>query len=387
MDDFAEIRPYHDDEVVPVLAKLLGVAELLNVVANLRIPKLNRYLPWLVRPLVAWYLRRELNGVADVAGFQRVIKQYMDTMIEDHTCSFNVSGLDALAPNSAYLFISNHRDIALDPAFVNYALYHHERDTVRIAIGDNLLSKPFAADLMRLNKSFIVRRSAKGPRQMLAAFRQLASYIRFSLLEERSSIWIAQREGRAKDGNDATEAAVIKMIGMAQQKPEESFSDYINKLNIVPVSISYEWDPLDAAKAQELVHVERDGAYLKAEHEDLKSIAIGVLGNKGDVHVSFGAPLKGEFADAARVAAVLDEAIIDQYRLHASNVLAYMRIYNDESWRELRVPQITDRDVADFEQRFAKIPEAFRLKAMEIYANPVCNQLRSRDLRAIEKAV
>ena len=387
MDDFAEIRPYHDDEVVPVLAKLLGDAELLNVVANLRIPKLNRYLPWLVRPLVAWYLRRELNGIADVAGFQRVIKQYMDTMIEDHTCSFNVSGLDALAPNSAYLFISNHRDIALDPAFVNYALYHHERDTVRIAIGDNLLSKPFAADLMRLNKSFIVRRSAKGPRQMLAAFRQLAGYIRFSLLEERSSIWIAQREGRAKDGNDATEAAVIKMIGMAQQKPEESFSDYINKLNIVPVSISYEWDPLDAAKAQELVHVERDGAYLKAEHEDLKSIAIGVLGNKGDVHVSFGAPLKGEFADAARVAAVLDEAIIDQYRLHASNMLAYMRIYNDESWRELRVPQITDRDVADFEQRFAKIPEAFRLKAMEIYANPVCNQLRSRDLRAIEKAV
>ncbi|MBW2942117.1 1-acyl-sn-glycerol-3-phosphate acyltransferase [Zhongshania sp. CAU 1632] len=387
MDDFAEIRPYHDDEVVPVLAKLLGDAELLNVVANLRIPKLNRYLPWLVRPLVAWYLRRELNGVADVVGFQRVIKQYMDTMIEDHTCSFNVSGLDALAPNSAYLFISNHRDIALDPAFVNYALYHHGRDTVRIAIGDNLLSKPFAADLMRLNKSFIVRRSAKGPRQMLAAFRQLASYIRFSLLEERSSIWIAQREGRAKDGNDATEAAVIKMIGMAQQKPEESFSDYINKLNIVPVSISYEWDPLDAAKAQELVHVERDGAYLKAEHEDLKSIAIGVLGNKGDVHVSFGAPLKGEFADAARVAAVLDEAIIDQYRLHASNVLAYMRIYNDESWRELRVPEITDRDVADFEQRFAKIPDAFRLKAMEIYANPVCNQLRSRDLRAIEKAV
>ena len=283
MDDFAEIRPYHDDEVAPVLAKLLIDPELLNVVANLRIPKLNRYLPWLVRPLIAWYLRREFKGVNNVADFQLIIKRYMDAMIEDHTCSFNVSGLDVLDSNAAYLFISNHRDIALDPAFVNYSLYHHERSTVRIAIGDNLLSKPFAADLMRLNKSFIVRRSARGPRQMLAAFRQLANYIRFSLLEERSSIWIAQREGRAKDGNDATEAAVIKMIGMAQQKPDESFSDYINKLNIVPVSISYEWDPLDAAKAQELVRVERDGAYLKAEHEDLKSIAVGVLGNKGDV--------------------------------------------------------------------------------------------------------
>lgn len=387
MDDFAEIRPYHDDEVVPVLGKLLVDPELLNVVANLRIPKLNRYLPWLVRPFITWYLRRELKGVSSVADFQLIIKRYMDAMIEDHTCSFNVSGLDVLGSDAAYLFISNHRDIALDPAFVNYALYHHERDTVRIAIGDNLLSKPFAADLMRLNKSFIVRRSARGPRQMLAAFRQLANYIRFSLLEERSSIWIAQREGRAKDGNDATEAAVIKMIGMAQQKPDESFSDYINKLNIVPVSISYEWDPLDAAKAQELVHVERDGAYLKAEHEDLKSIAVGVLGNKGDVHVSFGAPLKGEFADASAVAAVLDNAIIDQYRLHASNVLAYKRLYNDDRWRELQVPKITDADVVEFEKRFAKIPQEFRVKAMEIYANPVRNQLRSRDLRAVDEAV
>lgn len=387
MDDFAEIRPYHDNEVVPVLAKLLVDPELLNIVANLRIPTLNRYLPWLVRPVITWYLRRELKGISTVADFQHVIKRYMDTMIEDHTSSFTVSGLEVLGSNAAYLFISNHRDIALDPAFVNYALYHHERDTVRIAIGDNLLSKPFAADLMRLNKSFIVRRSARGPRQMLAAFRQLANYIRFSLLDERSSIWIAQREGRAKDGNDATEAAVIKMIGMAQKKPDESFSDYINKLNIVPVAISYEWDPLDAAKAQELVQLERDGAYLKSEHEDLKSIGIGVLGNKGDVHVSFGAPLKGEFTDAAMVAAKLDEAIIDQYHLHVSNVLAYTRLYNDESWRELQVPDITDADIVDFDQHFAKIPQEYRVKAMEIYANPVRNQLRSRDLRAIEEVV
>jgi 1-acyl-sn-glycerol-3-phosphate acyltransferase len=387
MDDFAEIRPYHDNEVVPVLAKLLLDPELLNIVANLRIPTLNRYLPWLVRPVITWYLRRELKDVRTVADFQHVIKRYMDTMIEDHTSSFTVSGLEVLGSSAAYLFISNHRDIALDPAFVNYALYHHERDTVRIAIGDNLLSKPFAADLMRLNKSFIVQRSARGPRQMLAAFRQLANYIRFSLLEERSSIWIAQREGRAKDGNDATEAAVIKMIGMAQKKPDESFSDYINQLNIVPVAISYEWDPLDAAKAKELVQVERDGAYLKAEHEDLKNIGIGVLGSKGDVHVSFGAPLKGEFTDAAMVAAQLDEAIIDQYHLHASNVLAYTRLYNDESWRELRVPDISDADIVDFDQHFAKIPQEYRVKAMEIYANPVRNQLRSRDLRAIGEVI
>ena len=388
MDTFAEIRPYHDDEVAPVLAKLLVDPEMLSIIASLRLPRLSKALPWLVRPLVRWYLGREMKGIANVADFQWIVKGYMDAMIEGHTASFQVSGLEHLDSEQAYLYISNHRDIALDPAFVNYALYHHERDTVRIAIGDNLLSKPFAADLMRLNKSFIVRRSARGPRQMLAAFRQLASYIRFSLLEERSSIWIAQREGRAKDGNDATEAAVIKMIGMAQNKPDESFSEYINKLNIVPVSISYEWDPLDAAKAQELVHIARDGAYQKAEHEDLKSIAVGVMGNKGHVHVAFGAPLKGDFSDAAAVAATLDEIIIDQYRLHPSNIIAYQRIYQNDSWMSLpKVPKLSDADHKAFDKRFNEMPAEYRGKAMEIYANPVKNQLRSADLRIVEEAV
>ncbi len=388
MDTFAEIRPYHDDEVAPVLAKLLVDPEMLNIIASLRLPRLNRVLPWLVRPLLRWYLGREMKGISTVADFQWVVKSYMDAMIEGHTTSFQVSGLEQLESDHAYLYISNHRDIALDPAFVNYALYHHERDTVRIAIGDNLLSKPFAADLMRLNKSFIVRRSARGPRQMLAAFRQLASYIRFSLLEERSSIWIAQREGRAKDGNDATEAAVIKMIGMAQNKPDESFSEYVNKLNIVPVSISYEWDPLDAAKAQELVHIARDGAYQKAEHEDLKSIAVGIVGDKGNVHVAFGAPLKGEFSDAAAVAARLDEIIIDQYRLHPSNVIAYERLYQDDSWQNLpQVPAVSAADHAAFETRFSQMPAEYRGKAMEIYANPVRNQLRSVDLRIVDEAL
>jgi|TARA_R110000772_G_scaffold60576_2_gene136800 hypothetical protein len=388
MDTFAEIRPYHDDEVAPVLAKLLVDPEMLNIIASLRMPRLSKALPWLVRPLLRWYLGREMKGIANVADFQWVVKGYMDAMIEGSTTSFQVSGLDNLNSDQAYLYISNHRDIALDPAFVNYALYHHDRDTVRIAIGDNLLSKPFAADLMRLNKSFIVRRSARGPRQMLAAFRQLASYIRFSLLEERSSIWIAQREGRAKDGNDATEAAVIKMIGMAQNKPDECFSDYVNKLNIVPVSISYEWDPLDAAKAQELVHIARDGAYQKAEHEDLKSIASGIVGDKGNVHVAFGAPLKGEFSDAAEVAAALDEIIIDQYRLHPSNIIAYQRIYNDDKWMSLaRVPKLTQADHVAFDRRFSQMSAEYREKAMEIYANPVKNQLRSADLRIVDKAV
>lgn len=381
MDQFADIRPYTDAEVAEVLARLLNDPELLGSVARLRLPAAYRFCPKLIRPLLRWRLRREFAGVSSVREFQEVVKRYMDQMIERSTREFTVSGCEALDPQQAYLFISNHRDIALDPAFVNYALYHNGGDTVRIAIGDNLLSKPWAADLMRLNKSFIVRRSAKGPRQMLKAYKQLSSYIRHSLLSDRASVWIAQREGRAKDGNDATEAALIKMIGMAQDKPTESFADYINALNIIPVSISYEWDPLDMAKAMELCAIERDGSYQKAEHEDLASIGSGITGDKGTVHVSFGEPLRGEFADANEVAAALDKAVIANYQLHPSNLLAYARLYDNPAWGELAEAQaLNDQHRQDFELHFANIPVQYRNKALEIYARPVLNKLASLGL-------
>jgi 1-acyl-sn-glycerol-3-phosphate acyltransferase len=383
MDDFADIRPYQDEEVAPVLAKLVSDPELLAALAKLKAPVLSRFFGFAVRPLLKLYLRRELRGVTTVRDFQLHVEHYMDQMIEGSTRRFTVSGIEDLDPKKSYLFISNHRDIALDPAFLSYALYHNGQDTVRIAIGDNLLSKPFAADLMRLNKSFIVRRSAKGPRQMLAAYRKLSAYIRHSLLEERESIWIAQREGRAKDGNDATETAVIKMICMAQDKEHESFADYVNNLNIVPVSIAYEWDPLDVAKAQELVHTARDGAYQKAEHEDLKSIAAGILGDKGDVNVHFGKPLQGDYVNAVAVAADLDTAIIQQYRLYDSNILAYQAVVGDDRWQELdaEVPDAGQR--AAFDNRMSAIPTAYRQKVLEIYANPVINKLRRQDMQAM----
>src|SRR5690625_5562792 len=152
MDPFAEIRPYHDAEVRPVLDRLLNDRECVLTIARLRHPQLVGRLPWLMYPLARWQLARQLAGVADVHGLQLVIKQYMDAMIESTTTAFRVSGLEGLDSRQPWLFMSNHRDIALDPAFVNYALYHNGHSTVRIAIGDNLLSKPFAADLMRLNK-------------------------------------------------------------------------------------------------------------------------------------------------------------------------------------------------------------------------------------------
>ena len=376
MDEFADIRPYRDSEVREVLDRLLVDDELLSAVAALRMPRASRWFPKLLRPLISVILRRQFRDVVSVADFQHRVKGYMDSMIARTTNTFTVSGLDGLEAGKAYLFISNHRDIALDPALVNYALHSSGMDTVRIAIGDNLLSKPFAADLMRVNKSFIVQRSAKGPRQMLAAFKKLSAYIRYSLHQEGSSIWIAQREGRAKDGNDATDVALLKMIGMSQRKSEESYAEFVDAMNIVPVSISYEWDPLDAAKAHELAQIELDGRYEKAEHEDLKSIATGIVGQKGDIHVHFGVPVRGNVSSAAELAQAIDEQIIGSYRLHSSNMLAYMRLFEDERWRSLEVPTVSEAQATHFDEHFANMPPDYRRKALEIYARPLCNQLK-----------
>lgn len=380
-DQFADIRPYRDDEVRPVLTRLLGDKEFLESIARLRVPWLAGHFPGLVRPLARWILQRELAGVNSVYGLQTIVKKYMDRMIERSTDQFSISGLAELPAEKSYLFMSNHRDIALDPAFVNYALYHNGHETVRIAIGDNLLSKPFVADLMRANKSFIVKRSAKGPRQMLAAYKNLSAYIYHSIKVDENPIWIAQREGRAKDGCDRTEPAIIKMLTMAQDKKAQTFSEFVNDLHIVPIAISYEYDPCDGAKARELYEKATQGHYQKAEHEDLKSIALGISGAKGDVHVSFGTALKGEFETPEQVAEAVDRQIIDAYVLHPSNFFAYHKLhghYPDLPCGANREPFAPEQHQAveqAFGQRIAALPEAHRPYALAIYANPIASKL------------
>ncbi len=228
-DPFAEIRPYRDEEVAEVLARLLADREFLATMAEFRLGWLARLVPGLARSLVRRRLAGEVRGVADISAMQVIIKRYMDRMIEDTTGGFSVSGLEQLDARQPYLYMSNHRDIAMDPAFTNYALHRAGRDTVRIAIGDNLLTKPWVSDLMRLNKSFIVKRSVSGPRELLASSKNLANYIQHSILQEHAPVWIAQREGRAKDGVDRTEPAVIKMLGMSRDKASQSFGEHISQ--------------------------------------------------------------------------------------------------------------------------------------------------------------
>lgn len=375
-DPFADIRPYRDDEVTDVLSRLLCDPELLDTLAKLRLQRLFGVLPRFARWLVRMGLRRQLCRVNDVHGMQMVIKTYVEGMIESTTGGFSVSGLEKLDSSRSYLFMSNHRDIAMDPAFTNYALHKGGHETVRIAIGDNLLTMPWVSDLMRLNKSFIVKRSVSGPRELLAASKNLSNYIQHSLHTENNPIWIAQREGRAKDGLDRTEPVIIKMLGMSRDKASQTFGEHLASLAIVPVAISYELDPCDARKANELNELAVTGGYEKGEQEDVASIGQGISGNKGRVHVSFGEPLGDGFKNAAQVAAEIDRQIIDQYCLHPTNLYAYDMLYGEHAPKpENLYLEEGDCSRAEFEQRINALPEAHRPFALAIYANAVVSKM------------
>lgn len=372
-DRFAQIRPYNDDEVAGVIARLLGNTELLDAVARLRAPRLAGVFGAWLRPLVRGALAHQVRGVHDVRSFQRIVERYMRVMVESRTAGFSVSGLDDLDTAAASLFVGNHRDIALDPAFISYALFSSGRDTVRVAIGDNLLTKDYVSDLMRLNKSFIVRRSAKGPRQMLAAYQELSGYISHSLLEEQQSIWIAQREGRAKDGWDRTEPAIIKMLAIAKPR-EQAFGDFIAALRIVPVSISYEWDPCDAIKAHELCERALRGSYTKGEQEDVNSIALSITAPKGKVHVGFGRPLGAGFDTPEAVAHEIDRQVLSLYRPQSTNLCAYRMAEGRLPPDLAEQAPVADAVEAAFRARLASLPEAERPYLINMYANPLRNR-------------
>lgn len=381
MTDFDDIRPYRDDEVRPTLDRLLADPELADAVARLNFPRAVRWCGWALRPLVRRAMQRQCAGVQTVEDFQRLIERYMLAMMRDTGTCLTTSGLERLDPQLAHLFVSNHRDIAMDPAFVNMSLYRADINTLRIAIGDNLLTKPYVSDLMRLNKSFIVNRSAKGPREKLKVAKNLSAYIYHSIVRDNANIWIAQREGRAKDGCDKTNSAVIGMLTINRPKSMD-YADYLRQLRIVPVSVSYELDPCDAAKARELYHLRHRGEYRKQPHEDVLSIAQGISGRKGQVHVAFGELLTGDYPDTDAVVAEIDRQVLGNYVLHATNCFAYQMLYQQVPtvhYSSARVPfdpaPLEDQRRA-FELRMAAIPSEYRDIALEAYANPVVSKLQ-----------
>ncbi|MBU2648061.1 1-acyl-sn-glycerol-3-phosphate acyltransferase [bacterium] len=373
MDSFDDIRPYRDDELPAVMARLAKNELLVSTVRMIVWPGcpplLSRPVDYIIRTL----LKRKLGRIRSVDEFQRKIvgDLLLNWVISHSIDKLSSSGLENLSHDRSYIFISNHRDIVLDSALLNYTLHHAGHKVPYIAFGDNLLINEVVSDLIRVNKAFIVRRDLP-PREQLKALKHLSAYIGH-IREEGNHFWIAQREGRAKDGIDATNPAIIKMFYLNERKNQTDFSEFVKSYNMVPVAVSYEKDPCDRIKGWELYRRKKTGVHKKKRNEDLIAMAAGISGHKGRVHITFGKPLDKDYANEKEVAQAVDEAIHRQYRLWPCNFIAHDVISGTDTYRN----QYNNQDREAFLGKYHNLNPEVRKVVLQCFANPVNSRNRS----------
>ncbi len=375
---YEDIRPFRDAEVQDVLSNLLEDKQFLSVLAAV--------LPGVPSEAI----KGKLKNIKSVSDFQRnFIYSLVVDIAKKTATSLDLSGFKYLDKKSSYTFVSNHRDIILDSAFLDILLIDKGLDTFEVAIGDNLLIHPWIKDLVRLNKSFIVKRNLP-VRQQLTASLELSSYMHYTIKEKGQSIWIAQREGRAKDSDDRTQESVLKMLNLGGAG---SVLDNLSSIQIVPVSISYEYDPCDYLKAREM-QLKRDNPdYVKTVQDDLLNMKTGITGFKGRVFYKITPCISDELVKMEvgmhknelfeKIANLIDHRIHVNYHLYPGNYVAAdmldgLERFSDsysarekENFASYLKQQLDKIDLADKDEDF------LRKRMLEMYANPLKNKLKA----------
>ncbi len=369
---FDDIRPYNAEEI-PAAMQRIAYSSSFPILAAYIYP--NEPLEDVRKRIAAYTTVREFQTETMSMVNERVIKN----SITDFSCS----GLDKLSPNEQYLYVSNHRDIMLDSSLLQYFLVQNGFDTTEITFGANLMMNPLIIDIGKSNKMFKVERPGGSIKEFYRCSKHLSDYIRHTITEKKQSVWIAQRNGRTKDGNDATDQGIIKMFCMSC--PDDKIKA-IDQLHIVPVSISYEWESCDILKSLEL-YESQFAKYTKKPGEDLNSILTGIVQPKGRVHIELCDPIS--HAELAKfenmtgneyhraVAKLLDSRINTAYRLYPNNYIAYDLRYGTNKYQECYtreqkdeflqyIRQLERYDTCDMEQ----LTDIF----LGIYSNPVNNK-------------
>ena len=362
--NFDNIRAFEDFDVESKIKSLLSDSRFFNLLSSYFFPKTSKILPNLANKIIRRRFKKEFGLSSTIEEFQSALEPYVSSMVKKTTDGFSFSGIENLTDEPT-LFVSNHRDIALDAAFLNLVLFNRKLKTLRIAIGNNLLDGAYAELFMRLNKSFIVHRDIKGTKETYKRLFQLSSYINKSIMEDNENIWIAQREGRANDGNDFTDAAVLKMLYLSSRK-KKSFRDWLMEVNLTPVSISYEFDPLDIIKANGWEGW-KDLSYEENNKRDLKELAMGILGYKGKVHLHICKKINN-VESLEELVNQIDEAIIKNYRLWPSN---YISAYELGIIKENNHIELTK----SFLSRYKTANKEVQQNILNIYAAPLVNSL------------
>lgn len=373
MTKFDSIRPFYDSEVNEALKSLLH-HPMMKAMMDFTFPEIDES---------TW--KEQLSRTHSIRDFQiNFVYQSIQRVLERSSEGLTTSGFEKLEPNTPYLFISNHRDIILDTSLLNVSLFDHGLVMTASAIGDNLVQKEFLLKLSKLNRNFLVKRSVS-PRELLLSSKLMAEFMYQLLSKENRSVWIAQREGRTKDGNDATHQGVLKMIAMASD--EENCMDFFKKLKIVPVSISYEYDPTDALKMPQLLALSKDEVYIKEKNEDFITLLSGIIGQKKRIHIHVGDILENEYdkikaendntnKQIQALAQVIDDSILQSYKLWPTNFIAYDILNNTTTFAHLyddKERQLFERRL---EMRIDAENETMKAGFLAMYANPVVNKLK-----------
>ena len=374
--NFEDIKSFEDREVKDKLKELENDKEFHQFIADLIYPKGNKFFS----AFFQFYIKRkfiQIFGDCDsIEQFQDRMAPLVESMIAKTTSGFSYSGEENLSDRPT-LFIGNHRDISLDPAFLNYLLHSERYRTVRIAIGDNLLDGGFAENLMRLNKSFVVHRDIKGIKETLRKLTKLSAYISHSLFQDNESIWIAQKEGRANDGNDYTDEAVLKMLYLHHRK-DLDLNDWIKNTNLTPISISYEYDPLDVIKAKGWDHHD-SMSNQEINQSDLMEMAKGIFGFKGKVHLHICKPIDTPLSETSKLAASIETEIIKNYKIWpvSYSAICLLKEINFES--DLYDPTFVNSDSYRFLQdRTKSLSTEEKKELLLTYARPLINKEKAR---------
>ena len=368
---YEDIEPYRGERFEKAKANLMARKEFIGAFAYMLSGDFSS-----VEPMVN-AIERALLDVHSYDDFQHKVTAgyFIPAIIDKTTTGFSVSGGEKLQKDKGYLFISNHRDIILDCTLLDYALKSMNLPLCEMAVGDNLMVNQMVEDLFRMNGGIIIKRNLPMREKYLESIR-ISEYFVETVSEENKSIWVAQKSGRSKDGKDLTQSAIIKMLYLSKKREGYSFSELMKKCNIVPVAISYQYDPNDINKGREEVTKEHnDGKYEKKKYEDLISMVKGLRCQKGKVHVSIGDPLDGEYNSPEEVAEAIDRQIHLNYHLFDTNYLSYDVVEGGERFKDF----YSSLDKDEFLSRFSHLSEDVRSFVLNTYANPVRMMLQAKN--------
>lgn len=376
--DIKSIAPYDEEGVKQAIQRLLDYPQFLNNMAAC-IYKGGKISTARLSSFLKKSLPETLSQVNSYDDFQKLItcRYFLPAIEQNSMDSFTFSGVDKLDPDGAYIFISNHRDIVLDCALLDYALFFGGNGNLcEMCLGNNLMVNQFSKDMFKINGGITVMRNL-GAHDTLAASRILSEYLYHALHEKRKNIWIAQKSGRSKDGIDNTSTAVLKMIGMEYKKKGIPFEEAVNQMHIVPVSISYEYDPCDITKGrEEIAKLRHEGVYKKSKYEDILNLLRGLRKYKGNVHIALGTELKGDYPTPQDAAREIDRQIHLNYRLWDTNYFCYDFVNNSEDF----VEHYEDFRERTFLHRYKGLDREVLDFVLNSYANPVASYLYEQKL-------